>query len=134
MSKKLGGDAGTPRDTDDQRKLRALTEELTAIMRKHEVGGVVILSSRESAAWLFEIPNWAGLTQEPRGLRVRISSRTPALRAVADSTMHMVGTVRDMALDVATLFDVLWRNVEDQLGGPGSIQHRRARIIKPEGD
>jgi hypothetical protein len=134
MRKKLGGDAGTPRDTDDQRKLRALTEELTALMRKHEVGGVVILSSRESAAWLFEIPKWAGLTDEGVGLRVRISSRTPALRAVADSTMHMVGTIRDMALDVATLFDVLWRNVEDQLGGPGSIQHRRARIIKPEGD
>lgn len=132
---KQGGDAGTRRDSDDQTQLRTrVCDELQAVMNKYEVGGCVFIASRESAAWRFVIPKWAGLTIEGPGIRLRISSRTPALREVADSTMGMVGALRDMCYDAAMLFERLFGQAEQALGGPGSIEHRKLGIIEPEGD
>jgi len=131
-----GGDAGTSQDSADQQKLRnTVLEEIEAVLHKHEVGGAVFIASRDSSAWRFVIPKWSGITLEGPGyVRVRISSRTPALKEIADSTMHYVAMMRDMCIDGATLFARLFQQVEDQVGGPGSIEHRRRQMGTTRGD
>lgn len=135
-NKRQGGDANTRRDDDEQRHLRnVVLEEVEAILHKHECGGAIFIGSRNAAAWRFVLPKWSGLTTEAGGIvRIRISSRTPALRAIGDSTMHYVARMRDMCIEGAELFIALFMEAEDRLGGPGSIQHKRGTMKEPTGD
>lgn len=99
------------------------------MLRKHDCGGVVFAASRESSSWRFVLPMWGGIVIEGPGLlRVRISSRTPSLREVADATMHYVADMRDMLGQSALMFMDLYVKVEEALGGKSTIEHRFASM------
>jgi hypothetical protein len=119
-----GGDAGTQKDSDDQRRLRnVVAEEIEAIMVKHDVGGVVFLASKASGAWRFVLPKWSVLQLEG-GMRMRFkgTTRTPEGRDLFESTLHYVLCVRDMSRDCAALYADLFRCIEQGLP-PGAIEH-----------
>lgn len=113
-------------DTEDQKRLRVtVADEIQAVMDKHEVGGVVLLCSRESAA-----VHGVGLQPRPGredkspGARLRIHSRTLESRAQADSTMGLIANLREMSADVANLFGHLWRAAKRELERQGAeIEH-----------
>lgn len=128
-----GGDAGTSRDDDEQKRLRhVVLQELENVMKRHDVGGVLFVASREAAAWRFVLPRWGGLVAEQPGmLRLRISGRTPALRQVADWTMHFTCAMRDLCGHAAMALIDLVDNAERQLG-PGNLVHRPLHLGKTE--
>ena len=113
-------------DTDDQKHLReVVSAEIKAIMDKHEVGGAVLLASRESASWLTVFPVWSGLQLDPvHGMRLRINSKTPESQAVANATMGLIMNIREMCSDYANLYGRLFRQAKDALAQQGStIEH-----------
>lgn len=116
-----------PSDSDDQVLLReTVGDELEAVCKKYDVGGAFTLVSRECAAWRSVFPSWCGLQPDPvTVLRVRMSSKTPEDARNADSTMHFIGAVRELASDYASLYGRIWRQVADTLKSQGAtIEHR----------
>lgn len=115
-----------PNDTADQKRLRdEVLEQIGAIMKAANVGGVVMLASQQSAAWRFVIPEWAGIVFEDRGLmRVRINSKTPEAKQHGDETMHLIASMRDMSRDVTEAFGRTFRMVRESLRLQGAtLEH-----------
>lgn len=121
-----GGDADTHLDTDDQKHLRdVVLEELEAVMRKHQCGGVILINSFESAAWRYVLPEWGGLTGDAAsgGIRLRINSKSPRAREVGDATLGFIKSIRDFAGQVFMMFDGIWKMAEQAIG-PENIYDR----------
>jgi hypothetical protein len=126
-----GGTAGTIADSEAQRRLRYVVAlEIQEVMTRHNVGGAIFIASELACAWKFVLPTWAGLRYEgDNGFRVKFSSKTPEGRLLADRTMHLIATMRDMTSNAALIFMNLFDMVEKQLG-PGQIEHKRVHFGK----
>lgn len=112
-----------PTDDPEQRRLRVtVSDEIEAILRRHDLGGVVLLASRTAASWRFVIPSWSFLERGPDGFLLRIRTKTPDSLARTEDTLHMIGSVRDMARDVTELFARFFRAAEQQLGD--ALEHK----------
>lgn len=123
------------KDNDDQRRLRVtISDELEAVMRKHDVGGAIFLASRDSASWRFVFPPWSGLQPEPlpdggAQLRLRLSSKAPEL---ASATVGMIANIRDMCTDAAEVFGRTFRRARRELEAQGAkVDHVRRYGIAP---
>lgn len=119
---KLG--AHHPNDNPEQAYLRvAVADELEAVCKKYDVGGVFALVGRQAAAWRTVFPTWVGIQPDPEHvLRVKFSSRDGD--DVGSNTMFYIGAVREMCSDYANLFGRLWRQVSDTLRAQGAtIEH-----------
>lgn len=101
--------------TDDQRRLRAITEEVQALFERHQVGGVVMVASEQSAAWHQVIPSWAAIGTKPNGFVVQIRGSTPAGVERTASTLGFIGSMRDMANDLLNLYGRLFRIAREQI-------------------
>lgn len=113
-------------DTDDQKHLReVISAEIKAVMDKYEVGGAVLLASRDSASWLTVFPVWSGLQPDPvHGMRLRINSKTPEAQANADATLGLIMNIRDMCSDYANFYGRFFRQAKDALATQGAtIEH-----------
>jgi hypothetical protein len=108
---------------NDQNRLRNLVSaELKAVLDKHDVAGVVLVISRDSAAWLTVFPKWSGLQRDPvHGARLRINSKTPEAKAQGDSTMHMIVSIRDMCGEYHNVFGRMFRQARDALRAQGAV-------------
>lgn len=112
-----------PTDDPEQQRLRVtVSDEIEAILRRHDLGGVVLLASRTAASWRFIIPTWSFLERGTEGFRLRIRTKTPDSLARTEDTLHMIGSVRDMARDVTELFARFFRAAEAQLGD--ALEHK----------
>lgn len=111
-------------------------KSLEDVIRKHDCGGVVFVASRESSSWRFVLPMWGGIVIEGVGLmRVRISTRTPALRAVAESTLHYVADMRDLLGQSALMFMDMFEQVESEMKKQGAeIEHSQALMGRRKRD
>lgn len=113
-------------DDADQALLRVtIGDELEAVLKKYEVGGVLLLVSRSAAAWRSVFPTWCGLQPDPEAvLRLRMSSKTPEAQDDANCTMHLIACVREMCSDYANFYGRLWRQAADALKAQGAtIEH-----------
>jgi len=119
----------TAADTPDQRRLRVtISNEIEAVLRKHDLGGVLMLASRESASWRFVIPPWAYLVDVDgdgrKGFVLRINTKTADARARTNDTLHMVGCFRDIARDCVEIFSRMMRVAKMQIAnGGGELTH-----------
>lgn len=111
---KQGGAAGTAYDDEAQQWLRnKVAQDIEDVMVRHSVGGVVLLASKEAAAWRFVIPSWAGLYREgPNGWRFRWKKEQ---RAKADLTAQLVLAIRDLAMHSAAYFYDLAKQLESSV-------------------
>lgn len=84
-------------DNDDQKFLRnVVAAEIKAVLNKHGVGGLVMLSSMTASSWLSVWPTWSGFQpDEVYGVRIRLSSTDPAK---SEGTLFMLKSLRDMTL------------------------------------
>jgi len=83
---------------DHDPKLKEAMCEITAIMRKHDIGGHIILSSKSHAEFRFEPPKWSAVTIDDEiGIRVRTNSdlypNKEAKRAALESSVHFLESV-----------------------------------------
>lgn len=112
-------------DDEHQRALRAVTEEVRALLDARRVGGVVLLVNEEAAAWLHVIPDWAAIERHPLGFRIKLRGSTEAGRQRTEATFHLLGSLRDMASDVHNLFGRLFRMAKSQVEvHGGSVEHK----------
>lgn len=113
-----------PKQDDlEQYRLRiTVSDEIEAILRKHSLGGVVLLASPEAASWRLVIPEWSFLERGKAGFTLRIRTTTEDARLRTENTLHMVGSFRDIARDVTELFAQLFRAAEQQLGD--ALEHK----------
>lgn len=111
---KQGGAAGTAYDSKGQKWLRnTVAQEIEDLMVRHDVGGIILLNSKEASAWRFVIPGWAGLYKEDAGgWRFKWKKEE---REKADLTAHLVLRSRDMAMHVADFFQKLSTVLERQV-------------------
>ena len=123
----------TANDTPDQQRVRAVNDAIDQILKQHDLGGVVLLVSRDSAAWKMTIPSWAYFVDTGEGfaLRLRLKKDDPEATQRTVDTMHMIGSLRDMLRDGAELFGRIFRQasgmleahgaevVHEPFGGPG---------------
>jgi hypothetical protein len=113
-----------PNDGDDQVLLRQIIgDELEAVLKKYEVGGVLLLVSRTAAAWRSVFPAWCGLQPDPvHVLRLRMGTKVPEVDA--DATMQLIASVREMCSDYANFYGRLWRQAVDALKAQGAtVEH-----------
>jgi hypothetical protein len=112
-------------DTADQRKLRAFGEGLAKQMQDANYGGVVILSSMDSTSWIVAIPPWSGIQQDvlTGTLRIELKLRkaNPELQRKADATIGHLADMRDVAGEIATMFGLMYTQVEKQLHESGTV-------------
>lgn len=126
-----GGHAGTSRDSDAQKHLRnVIAEEIEHLMHKHQVGGIVLLSSRDATAWRIVLPTWIGLKREgAAGWRFKWKKEE---QEVATLTAHFVLSLRDAAVVVTKFLGHLAENLEKHV----DITHERIehfdRVKEPE--
>lgn len=114
-------------DSEDQVLLRqVIGDEVEAVLKKYDVGGALMLVSRDSASWRSVFPSWCGLQPDPvTVLRLRMSSKTPEAQRDADCTMHFIATLREMCSDYANFYGRLWRQAVDALKVQGgTVEHR----------
>lgn len=82
----------------------AALEEIEAVLKKHQVGGTIILVSRESAAFRVRYPEWCGIQpQDPDengGMPVRIKLSSDD-KETSDSSLHCVLSMRDLLVAIA---------------------------------
>jgi hypothetical protein len=99
-------------DAADRKRLDAICEEVRVLLNKHEVGGVLLIGSRKSAAWQFVIPEWSTIETREHGLYLRLQSSKddPSVLARTDATLSLAVALRDMAHDVHALFGRLYRS------------------------
>jgi hypothetical protein len=124
-------------ETEDSKHLRSVVgAEIQAVMDKHEVGGVVMLCSRESAAWITVFAKWSGLQEDAvHGMRVRFNSKLPDAQARVDSTMGLIANLRDMCSDYANVFRSVYQQVVDSLEKQGAVVEHKplsARRRRPD--
>lgn len=116
----------SPNDDPEQAHLRGpVADEIEAVCKKYDVGGVLLLVSKTSASWRSVFPSWCGLQPDPvHVLRLRMNSRTPEAKENADSTMHFIATVREMCSDYANFYGRLWRQAVDAIKAQGgAVEH-----------
>jgi phosphopantetheinyl transferase (holo-ACP synthase) len=94
-------------------KLIEAMEEIKAVLKKHDVAGVVILGSQSHAEYLFEVsPSWSCATLDENGLlHVRaiaseFGSKEARNKAV-DDTVGMFVTLNDATRFVTSQLDKL---------------------------
>ena len=115
-------------DSKDQKRLRNVVHaELKAVMDKHEVGGMVITVSPQSAAWLLVFPSWSAVARDPmHGMRFKTSSKNPhPTDPKGELGLHLLLSVRDISLDVANLFSRFTRQIIDEIRKQGgTVEHK----------
>jgi hypothetical protein len=109
-----------PDETEDQERLRTICDELDAILKKYDVGGVVLIASTESAAWLHNVPTWSSVVDTDQGLAVKFKPG-PILEERIERTMHLLGCLRDMAADSVNIYGRLFRVARHQLRAVGGL-------------
>lgn len=116
-------------DSEDQRKLRILGAELGKLMEQFGVGGVVLLFSEESSCWTEVWPLWSAIQSDREHrfrFRMKVSeypSKEVANR-VAENTLHMLGSLKDLCSDFASLYGRFWRQVIGEMKRQGvEVEH-----------
>lgn len=128
---KQGGAAGTAYDSEAQKWLRnKVAQEIEDLMVRHNVGGVVLLASKQASAWRFVIPRWAALyREEPNGWRFRWKKGE---QDKADVTAHLVMSVRDLTMHSAAFFHDLAKHLEAHVEVEHELLPGLGRIKNPK--
>lgn len=117
----------TMTDSEDQRRLRlTISDEIEAILKKHDVGGVIMLASPESASWRIVLPSWSYLADMGKGfaLRIKIKKEEPSTTARTESTLHMIGSFRDLGQECVNVFGRMFRVAKMQIANHGGeLEH-----------
>lgn len=130
-------------DAAEAKRITAVRDELEAVMRKHDLGGVVVLSSMKLGTWVAVIPEWSQLVHTPTGeagvsdLFFRADGSTPEALERFNATMSLVALIRDACSDYVNVFGKLFRHakqfVEQQGVTVDSKPFRGGRGIFPQG-
>lgn len=110
-------------ETADQKRLRSVTDEIDSVMKKHDVGGIVLIASNRSAAWAHNLPTWADVNDSPQGMHVNFRRSLDSDRA--EHTMHLLGCLRDMSNDCANIYGRIYRLGRDRLKEIGGLKFER---------
>jgi hypothetical protein len=115
-------------DSEDQRRLRiTISDEIEAILNQYDVGGVILLASRESASWRIILPSWSYLVDMGTGfaLRIVVKKSEPETTVRTESTLHMVGSFRDLGQECVNVFGRMFRVAKMQIANHGSeLEHK----------
>lgn len=108
--------------SEAKRRFEAFGRELEQLMHAREVGGVLILASRELASWTLVMPKWGGLQIDALtgDMQVRINSMTPEAKALGDATIGFIASMRDIAAEVTSVFGSLFDLVRTSLRAQGA--------------
>lgn len=110
-------------ETEEGKRLRVTVgDELEAVMKRHGVGGIVLLSSTSASSWRFVFPEWSCMQPDEKyGMRLRANSKEPGTHERLEATMHMIGSLRDMAADFGNVMGRMFRITRDALEAQGAV-------------
>lgn len=114
-------------DDPDQEWLREVVHaEIKAVYEKHNVSGLALVCSKESASWLTVFASWCGLQPDPKyGLRLRLKNKTQEDKENADATVGFLAQVGEMCLDKAKFFGRFYNQTVAALESQGATVDRK---------
>ena len=117
----------TAKDSPDQQRVRGVLDEIHALLDKHELGAVVLVNSKESAAWELVVRDWGAFRILEDGsflLHLQIKKADPEATKRTERTLAFVGSIRDMSRDATELFGRMFRQVKQELAKSGNeVEH-----------
>lgn len=102
-------------------KLQAAVLEIQAVLKKHDIGGVVLLASQTNTHFSYELcPSWSCARVEADGIRIKalrkdFASREAQQKVLTDTTGMILGfhtTLLHVAEQMQSLALVLGRHFE----------------------
>lgn len=122
-------------ETEDQKRLRSIVEEIERILKAHDVGGVCLVASHESAAWAHNLPSWSAVKETSFGHVVNLAINDQDNDPIRSArTVHLLACFRDLAHDCVSIYGRLHRVAVQQLQAAGLIpkdEHTSARVVTP---
>ena len=107
--------------TPDQERLRAVGNEIRAILQREKLTGMLALCSMDSAEWLIESAEWRGLYFEGNEIRFRVTSKS---QDQADATAGSIANMRDLAVEFAGVFGQMFDLLKVELRKQGwAVDH-----------
>jgi len=104
---------GAPYDA----RLKVVVEEVREVLKRHNVAGVLTLSSDTHGEFMTHFPSWCGLQLEGAGVRIRIKKEE---HAKAEATLKVLVYLRDLlamnAVAIRDIFEQFRAEVERQGG------------------
>jgi hypothetical protein len=90
--------------------LREAMLEIQAVMKKHQIGGMVNLISKTHGELGIEFPDWIGVAQEDLGMRIKFKKEETDL---ANLTGHFIYSIIDVCGHTSKGFKQLAKVLED---------------------
>lgn len=110
--------------SDKELELICQAEAAGDLLEKNGVGGIVLAVSRGYAAWHVVIPKWVGMTSDGDAFRIKFGKSDPDPEK-GTNTLHFIGTLRDMAYDIHSMYGRLFRVVKLEVEkSGGEIDHK----------
>lgn len=113
-------------------KLREASSEISAIFKKYDIGGYVVLTSPTHVEFVLEVdPTWSCATWEDKQegrLRFKVSSKDMGkerAHQLAEKTAHLVCGTRDMLSYGFLQFEKCYQMLKTQM----KIEHSTGTII-----
>ena len=111
--------------------------EIEAILRKHDIGGVVSLTSKTHGEYLFVLdPSWTIIKQIPEEMGTKLHLRSmrkefpsdEAQRKANELTAHLIFSQRDIAAHTLKQLG----HIEDMLKSKWTIDHKVMKLEKTD--
>lgn len=114
------------------KKIKAATQEILEVLRKHDLNAFFVLAGRELAEVRFRFATWSCFSQDPHpgGSVVRFQTRSAKTgkRRPEEDITHSCNTARIFAEEVgkAALSCIgTWKDLQDKLGAEGTYDDFR---------
>lgn len=113
-------------------KLKEAMSEIRGIMKKHDIGGYIILASDKHAEFgcILDPSFSAAYWEDKEHLKFRIKQSEigkEKAEYIADSTVHMIASIQDLCamghINTTQLLDALSKHIEIERGTPKIIPH-----------
>lgn len=116
-------------------KLKEIMPELTALFKKHNIGGYVVLCSGTHAEFkfMFETPDWSCVILQENGIRFRSKKEDWPSKEAQDSatekSVNMIEAVQTVAgkcfVDCGEVMDILKEHIKmERVTPPTFTPHR----------
>lgn len=101
-------------------KIEAALAEIVAVMRKHDMGGNIVLASRTHAGFRTVFPEWCTIKplESGRGVHIKLSSND---REGSDASLHCVLSMTDLTTLVAVQLQRVGGIVLEKLKAVGVV-------------
>jgi hypothetical protein len=98
-------------------KLREAMTEIEEVLKKHDIGGYIALTSKTHSEFrvAIDIPTWSVVRYIRDGEAVHIKLYTASRHADTEATVHMIASIRDQSVLAFGQTEQIMNKIEEQI-------------------